>query len=356
MASDKMVSDIRSKIANMGNMGKKYASSSAKLFLNAGTEMVGLEMPALTGMVDTNKELLNDVVRFFRNPADVINKQVDRALATDDFKSIQRVVKNAIDDLKTGELYDPTRTRTEYGSEIDNLLNSFGGVDMTGFDENGEWSDTNTQDESIETDIKIAAAQEASSTARTQATISAIGGATEAITQNQNANSQTNIKLLIKQHSQSMSSMQNLITSQAATFTAMNANFTAMMQLSKEAHTQVVGELTQMKTLLTEIRDGVKPKSTERPYKDQHDIFGPHGELDIKQYLKQVVKQADERSNISGMLSMATMGTSISTLMDSIADNPWSVVASLMLGQIVPDKTKKAMRNTNKNIANFFRR
>lgn len=76
-----------------------------------------------------------------------------------------------------------------------------------------------------------------------------------------------------------MSSMQNLITSQAATFTAMNANFTAMMQLSKEAHTQVVGELTQMKTLLTEIRDGVKPKSTERPYKDQHDIFGPHGEL-----------------------------------------------------------------------------
>lgn len=351
---DGVTRDIRSRLRTAVGAAPRYAKGTAKLFLASGTEYFNVQMPAVGGMIEVNKDLLQDAVRFLRNPVDAINKQVDRAMGTDSFKELQRFAKNALDDLKTGNLYDPNRDRSEIGMQIDDMLSEFGGFDMTGFDENGDWSGDETTDPSVEADIKIAEVQEENASKRTAATIDAIGASTSAIVNTQNANSQTSLRMSMKQHSQHMNAMQNMITSQNATFELINKSITAQLDITREAHNQIMGEFTEIKSLLTEIRDGVLPKQDKKEYRAQDEVFGVNGELNIKNYVKSVMKNIDDYYGIRSNVSMMTGGMDLKTMLQTVSDNPLQLITDVLVANLVPKNVKRQMTNTNKNLGSFF--
>ena len=351
---DSTTRDIKDRLRGAFSRAPKYATSTAKMFLASGKDFFNIQMPIIGGMLETNQDLIRDTVAFLRNPVDSVNKQIDTALNSENFKELKRFGQNALEDLKSGNLYDPNRDRSEFGMNVDALLSDFGGFDMDGFDENGDWDESNIDVSGIEGEKAIAEVQEENASKRTAATIDAIGASTEAVVNTNNANAQMNLKMSMKQHAQLMSAMQNSITAQTATFELMNKSINASLDVTREAHNQMMNQINDIKGLLTEIRDAVKPPKEEKEYKEQDEIFGPNGELNIRNWLKQVKKNVDEKYSISSSISMATGGIDFKTFMSTIADNPWKLVTDYLVGQLVPESTKKQMSRTNRNASNFF--
>ena len=351
---DSTTRDIKDRLRGAFSRAPKYATSTAKMFLASGKDFFNIQMPIIGGMLETNQDLIRDTVTFLRNPVDSVNKQIDTALNSENFKELKRFGQNALEDLKSGNLYDPNRDRSEFGMNVDALLSDFGGFDMDGFDENGDWDESNIDISGIEGEKAIAEVQEENASKRTAATIDAIGASTEAVVNTNNANAQMNLKMSMKQHAQLMSAMQNSITAQTATFELMNKSINASLDVTREAHNQMMSQINDIKGLLSEIRDAVKPPKEEKEYKEQDEIFGPNGELNIRNWLKQVKKNADEKYSISSSISMATGGIDFKTFMSTIADNPWKLVTDYLVGQLVPESTKKQMSRTNRNASNFF--
>ena len=350
---DKATRDIRTRLKSAGLKPLKYSVGIGKLFIQgSGTAYFNDNMPAAAAMYETNQDLLKDTVKFLRNPADAIKRQVDKALGSESFQAVKRLVDNAVDDLKTGNFYDAERDRTEFGSGVDALLDDFGGFDMDGFDENGDWGEIDV-DPSIDADVKIAQAQEDSDAKRTEATISAVGTATEAIINNDNNNARDRLKMSVKQHSQSMAAMQNLITTSSATFEMMNNNMKVMTSVVSEASAQILSNMGEMKDLLIEIRDGISPKEETREYTQPNSVFADNGALDIRAYLKNIGKNAKEKFNLD-MLSMATGGLSVAQIVDLYADNPWQLISDSMFKKLIPATLQKTIETFNKSLTNFF--
>ena len=350
-----MVKDVRSRLKSIAAKGGKYFTGTAKLFLASGTEIVNVNMPTLSGMMDVNRDLMNDTVRFLRNPVDTVNRNIDRAMSTEGWRAFQKFAKNALDDLKTGELYDPMRDRSSFGEGIDALLDNFGDFDMSGFDDAGEYQE-GTDNGDFERDVALAESHEQAEDVRTQATIDAIGTSTRAVVNTQNANAQTSIRMSIKQHAQAMGAMQNMVTQQAATLTAVNAMASSILDVQREAHNQMMAQMKTVTDLLTEIRDNTAPKVAEQsePPKD-NDIFGAYGQIDIRKWMKAAYKNADEKYGISSTISMATGGMDMKTMLELAGDNPLQLVSDLILNQLF-DKSgvKKSMERTGKYMQGFF--
>ena len=350
-----MVKDVRSRLKSIAAKGGKYFTGTAKLFLASGTEIVNVNMPTLSGMIDVNRDLMNDTVRFLRNPVDTVNRNIDRAMSTEGWRAFQKFAKNALDDLKTGELYDPMRDRSSFGEGIDALLDNFGDFDMSGFDDAGEYQE-GTDNGDFERDVALAESHEQAEDVRTQATIDAIGTSTRAVVNTQNANAQTSIRMSIKQHAQAMGAMQNMVTQQAATLTAVNAMASSILDVQREAHNQMMAQMKTVTDLLTEIRDNTAPKVAEQsePPKD-NDIFGAYGQIDIRKWMKAAYKNADEKYGISSTISMATGGMDMKTMLELAGDNPLQLVSDLILNQLF-DKSgvKKSMERTGKYMQGFF--
>lgn len=352
---DKMTRDIRNTLKKTFGATGRYATGTAKLFL-ASSELYFKEaMPAPVAMFETNKDILIEFWRTLRNPSEAANKYGSRITQMESYKELKKFANNALDDIKSGKLYDKDRDRSSFGMEIDNLMDDFGGFDMTGFDENGDWSEDNIDFDELDTQIKIAEAQESGEANRTEATINAIGTGTEAIVRNQQAIASNELRIGMKEHSQLMSAMQNMITQQATGVELQAKSINALLDVTREAHNQMLEQFNRTNEILTEIRDYVKPvEDTRRDYDYGNQPFGYNGELNIKEYVKNVTKNVKDKFLFGGGLSTFTGGFSIAQVLDSIQDNPLQLITDLIVPRLIPNGTKEQMKRTNRNIGSFL--
>ena len=361
--ADKTSRDINARVKRAVGGTKKYAQGAGKMFLHIGGEFIKTNFPTPFSMVSTNKEVLDSTVKFLRNPVDNVNRQINRALATDDFKALRKFAKNTLDDLKTGEFYDPDRHRDSQTEEMDKMFadldNDFGGFDLSAFDDDGNWVDedpsTELGREDINTQIRIAAFQDQKDDKRTTATVNAIIGSTQSQQKNDNANAQMSLRVAIKQHSEMMQTQQSLIQGQQATFELINKVSEAHANLFREAHNQVIDRFDSTISILKQIESNTKPPVKEdKSYKEPTDIFGNHGELNIKNYAKMVKKNFNEKFNPFNIGLGGVMGFDIKTIIESFGDNPVDSLLSLALEGIIPKKTREQMTRTSKNMEGFL--
>lgn len=350
---DKMVRDIRGRLKEMKAEGGKYFKGTAKLFLASTEDIMASNMPTFGGMIDMNRDLFTDAVRFMRNPADMTDRAISRAMGSDDVKSIKRLGKNMLDDLKTGNLYDPDRDRTAFGERTRELLNNFGGVDMTGFQSDGSYVEpANSADRKFQKGMLDY--QEQSADRRLKAQLDATNYSTKAQIANSNAQHQQNIRLSIKQHSQMMSSMSNMVTQQAATLNAVNTLAASLLDISRESHRQVMDELNRTNTLLEQIVENTtSPQAKAKPVKDDLDFMSPNGAIDIKKYLRTVGRNVNTKYNLSGTMNMMTGGMGARSMIDMLQNNPWMAVTTVMLDRAIPEYLKATMETTQQYLENF---
>ena len=352
--TDKMTKDIRTSLREVATRGGRYFKGTAQLFLASGSEFVDNKLPTVGAMVETNRELLQDTARFLRNPVDAVNRTINKAMDTPDFKALKKFGKAMVDDLKSGELYNADRMRSSFGETVDDLLDGFGDFDMSGFGEDGEWTEPEG-DAGFDKEAKLAESQEQAADTRTSSTISAIGLGTDALVHTANANAQTNIRLSLKQHSQLMAGVQNMVTQQAATLQAVNQTAISLLDVTREAHQQIMTCIEGISTTLQRIEKNTAPVQPERAsVREELEVIGSNGELNIANWLKQIKKNADDKYNISSMLTMATGGMGISALLEQVGDNPWQLVSDALLQRMLPPSLKKQFDITGKKLEGFF--
>lgn len=361
--ADKTSRDINARVKRAVGGTKKYAQGAGKMFLHIGGEFIKTNFPTPFSMVSTNKEVLDSTVKFLRNPVDSVNRQINRALATDDFKALRKFANNTLEDLKTGNFYDPDRHRDSQTEEMDKMFadldNDFGGFDLSDFDDEGNWVDEDSSTElgreDINTQLRIAAFQDQKDDVRTTATVNAIIGSTQSQQKNDNANAQMSLRVAIKQHSEMMQTQQSLIQGQQATFELINKVSEAHANLFREAHNQVMDRFDSTISILKQIESNTKPPVKEdKSYKEPTDIFGSHGELNIKNYAKMVKKNFNEKFNPFNIGLGGVMGFDIKTIIESFGDNPVDSLLSLALEGIIPKKTREQMTRTSKNMEGFL--
>ena len=358
----KTVHDINERVKRAVGSSEKYAKGFSKAFLHAGGEYLKSVFPAPVAMYETNKELLSDTVKFLRNPVDSINRQVNRALETDDFKALKEFADATLEDLKSGKFYDENRHRRKDEFGIDDLIadfdDDFGGFDLSDFDDDGNWVDNDSSDDTkqdINAQLMVAKVRESGDNARTNTIIDAMGTSRSAQMKNDNANTQMTLRMSIKQHSEMMQAQQNLIQGQQATFQLITNSSEAMANLFKDAHTEVMGKFDKTIEILTKIQENTKPpKPEKKPYKEDESHFGLNGELDFKQYFKNVKKNIDEKFNISSALTIGTMGMSIGEITKLFIDNPIEALMQMAIGKLIPEKTRNQIERTNTNISGLL--
>lgn len=362
---DVMTRDIRKTLRDSFSLTKKYTQGTAKLFLASGKDYFNLKMPVFKSFYETNQDLLDNAYRTLRNPSDSTNRFIYKITQGETFNSLKDLSKDALDDLKTGKFYDKNRMRGGDGMFDDmfddiGVDDDFGGFDLSGFDENGDWGEPDPQQtKEIKAQAKIATQQEKNANVRAEATIGAIGTSTEAIVANDKAIAANNLRISLKQHSQIMNSMQNIVTQQAATFELLNKNIQASLDVTREAHNQVMDRMKEITSLLTEIRDGVKPpQEVYKSAKRQESMFTMEGALDIKNFAKNVGR------NITSKFPTISMGTSVGGMLASMLNgdnlkmmygsNPLKILTDLAFPYLLPKEFKRQLERTGKNTSSFL--
>ena len=97
------------------------------------------ELPALSGLFEENSELISQITNTIKNPKGAISKVVDNTNRSDSIQTVRKIMSAAVDDLRTGKFYMSYRDRDNDNSD---LLDDFGGFDFSGFDDNGDWSES----------------------------------------------------------------------------------------------------------------------------------------------------------------------------------------------------------------------
>lgn len=324
------------------NLGEMLVKGSMK-------EYVSTNMPSLYGIFEENSDIGGEVVSFIKDPKDSISRAIDSINSTETVQAARKIASAAIDDLKTGKFYSAYRDR-EGGN--DGLLDDFGGFDFGGFDDEGNWDDA-FEDNSKSDDIavKIAEKQEDNADKRTEAMISAIGTSAEATNRTQLAIHKEDVKSALKRHSQTMASLANITTMQAATYETMNNHLTAMTEMSREMHKNMMGELTQIRTILTEIRDHQIPKKPSTPYREDRNPINPFtGSINIKNYVRHALKNVGEQTGLDMITSMIDP----QTVGEIGSQNPLQFVTDALLAAVIPKSTKKAMTRFDNTLRGFF--
>lgn len=324
------------------NLGEMMVKGSMREYFQT-------ELPALDGLLSDNADLGKNIVYSIQNPKDAISKALDRFDNTETINAARKIADAAIADLKSGEFYKEYRDR----DGNDDLLGDFGGFDFGGFDDDGNWDDSFDDSSSSGDDnaMQIAEMQENNADKRTEAMLAAIGSSTEATNRTNLAIHKDDIKSALKRHAQTMTSLANVTTMTAAIHETMNNHLTAMTEMSREMHNQMLGEVKEIKNLLTEIRDHQIPKKVEKKAReDKFPIDRYTGALDIKKYFKGAAAKA---LDITG-LDMITSAIDPETIAELYSQNPWQIVTDKLLRMIIPKSTKKKLNEFDNQVKGFF--
>ena len=324
------------------NLGEMMVKGSMREYFQT-------ELPALDGFLSDNADLGKNIVYAVQKPKDAISKALDRFDKTETIQAARKIADAAISDLKTGEFYKEYRDR----DGNDDLLGDFGGFDFDGFDDDGNWDDSFDDGSSSgdDTAMQIAEMQENNADNRTEAMLAAIGSSTEATNRTNLAIHKDDIKSALKRHAQTMTSLANVTTMTAAIHETMNNHLTAMTEMSREMHNQMLGEVKEIKNLLTEIRDHQIPKKVEKKAReDKFPIDRYTGALDIKKYFKGAAAKA---LDITG-LDMITSAIDPETIAELYSQNPWQIVTDKLLRMIIPKSTKKKLNEFDNQVKGFF--
>lgn len=353
--NDKLSIDIRSELKRVATKGGRYFTGTARMFLDSTTETVNNAMPTVGAMLETNKDVIDATLRFLRNPVDAIHRGMDRISQDEGFKAAKKFATDAIDDLRTGNIYDPDRDRTGYGTSIDSLLDNFGDFEMSGFGEDGEYTEPDIDTEAFDHDEEMLESHEVADDQRTVATIDAIQGVGNAVVASSNVNAQTDIRLGIQQHAQIMGSMTNMVTQQGALLDAVNAMATSMLEVQRETHNDIMGGINSITDILGTIRDQGAPKQEEENRIENDSVFGSSGELNIRKWLEAARRNVDDKYGISSTIGMMTMGMTPKQMIELVADNPLKfLISDQVVNKVIPQYLKDTMETSQKYFENFF--
>lgn len=369
--ADKLTNNLIQMIGNAGKPLTNYAKNVGTSTYYGYAKIVQNKMPNIGRMVDVNKQTLMDVANVLKNPASLgqaINNKIDTNGILNQSKLI---LKNAMDDVKTGKFYDPSRDRSEEGMRTAELLDNFGGFDMSGFDDDGGYSEPVSSDaDAITSAIQGSTeTQEDNADTRFRLQVQSDIGNTQAIIQNDQNIAKLDLKMRLKEHHNTMNMASGSMALQSALVDFHNNQTIQHYNIVKdslgivsEAMPKIVSSLTSIEGLLrTKFGDGNNPSSPTKGLKSMmsasdNDEYSPfeRGSVSLQKYANHVLRKSDKQLGVTSTLGMILFGMSPTEFMELFKSNPLEEVWKGILESFIPNVTKNMATTLDKSIASFF--
>lgn len=352
MARDNTENNIRSKLKQAGIKPFRYAKDIGKaLLFDSLPNQFSESLPTFDSIYNTTADAAASISTFASTRGDSLKRGIDKAFQNESVSEIRSMSRTLLNQLKSGKLYDAKRSQNDFlGSMNDDLLDNFGGVDMT-FDDEGEYIEYSNEASSKQrqAEKQLAAAKNKADDDRTKALMSAVGSSTEAQMKWNQSLTQASLQIQAKFHDESMNVAKNQLAISSATYELMNTRLSEMQAMLTEANKSLVKDVGGIKKSLDKIAKSYDT-SYDKGYRNRNPLSGG---FSIDAYIKQIKKNVGD-SPLGMMSVMGSMLPMMLSMDTRKKDNPILWLTDALAGAIVPKRTKDRMSKTNDTMNNFI--
>lgn len=334
------------------NKAARYIKNVTKSFGYAVMDVSAELNPAIKAFGERNQDLgkaLYESARDYKNTFKKAQKAISESDVYDFAVSYKR---NLFDDLKSGNFYNKQRINADYeylgGADEASLRDEFS--DM--FDDD-EW-----EDEDFVSDMK-----------RQKITMNTIESVGEKIA---NASAEATIRSAEYQVAAQRESTKTLMKHNTALFqqtlagmAAINSSLSQLASVPDVVTTHANNSSKYFETsnnlqketneLLKQILESVKTPTANGGYKKKNrigfnDVIDYEGMIDIKQYGKAIAQNINDQ--FGDILGATKFGDK--SVLKSFASSPLQPLMEMLVRKSIPGSAKKAMKNFNNTLSNFF--
>lgn len=345
-----------------------YVKNLSKSALYAGGDFIGDVMPATKSFVDTNSSVFKAISNDMRNFKSV-TKRIGRQVAQSDmYSSIQKYKTNALEDLKSGKLYNMER-KTATDIEASGFGDMF---DMSDFDI--DFEDNN--DDPLGLDAELTRGDLLTVEAVSKSTNSIVGitsnvgsviaetsiKSAEMITSSQQSiytmNTINNYKMF-GEINNVLNDMSNNIRGLFQYTGNTTEYYNATLKMNEEMNNKL-NEMAAYNKELIEMQRNLykeydKNKNPEYKENKMDAMFDGTGGLNIQGYLEQVGKNMKDAWSMSMFGSSMNMFGEGSNPLLSLLGSPLEFIPKKAIGTMVSKGLKESMGSLDKTISGFFK-
>ena len=337
MANKKRPTDVRKTASNINS---KWLKNTLKSLGVASSEMFKDIMPATAETLSSATSSATEVVRNLRTSKTGVSNIARNIKNSQGVKMGQDFFKNAIDDLKSGNLYNTERDSTGGAFDDFNTDNLFGDVEDVSFGDMGDAQQVNVVNQEINQD-----------TAAGAATLKAIEKSTEYNVRATKASVDTMISIA-STNMLSMSRMSSEIVSQ---LTSINSNIAALVEYQNTNMTKFIDASIGYYEQMNQRANAGSSGSGDADNITAEDLYSAGGGLDFsayKRYIKKNIKEYKDSNMVGSTVSMILDNKEL--LLGGLIANPIGTVMKASMKAILPQVTKNAVAALDRSIKDFI--
>ena len=337
MADKKRPTDVRKTASNINS---KWLKNTLKSLGVASSEMFKDIMPATAETLSSATSSATEVVRNLRTSKTGVSNIARNIKNSQGVKMGQDFFRNAIDDLKSGNLYNTERDSTGGAFDDFNTDNLFGDVEDVSFGDMGDAQQVNVVNQEINQD-----------TAAGAATLKAIEKSTEYNVRATKASVDTMISIA-STNMLSMSRMSSEIVSQ---LTSINSNIAALVEYQNTNMTKFIDASIGYYEQMNQRANAGSSGSGDADNITAEDLYSAGGGLDFsayKRYIKKNIKEYKDSNMVGSTVSMILDNKEL--LLGGLIANPIGTVMKASMKAILPQVTKNAVAALDRSIKDFI--
>lgn len=340
-----MVKKSKSSIRKSTPANEWFRNAARSMGL-AGSEIITSLTPATGEFLSENANFSKEVVDNLRE-ARKNAKPISEILSVGPYvKMTKDAFKNAKEDLRSGNFWN-----TERGSDFDDdfeLGDDFAFLDL-------DDSDTVEHDEEDGTTI-VNKKTQVNVLSDTKPVIKALEGNAR-ITVNA---AEAIVSTTKHMGERTIAAQQQLGITTIKGLETMNENLSLLVNFQNDSMTKyIAASIKYYDESLTEIRKGIASLDRAYPVKSEEkdksreeiDVFGTYGGLNLRNYMQQVKKNIKNSDN--PFISTAQMMFSNDDFLQSIVDSPLRAITKATMNTLIPAVTKQAFEQFDQSFASF---
>ena len=371
-----MGSNNKGKITKTSNNNLKWFNNVAKSLGYATSDLVNELVPASSEFVKTNYESTTELVNNMRQNRTSGKRFTTQLGNLEQVKIGQTALRNALEDIKSGNIYNKEREDAYFDSELESAGNSAFGIDFGDddfsfgdeFDSDSEFEDTEIDDSDPNvTNVKKVNVKNVNNNIERSVSMlplaKAMSNQTNAIVTSIQGSSQVQTALT----GEFMMMYNNTSTATVGGLTAINDNLSLLVNFQNDSMSKYISaslkyyedNLKKIDDSLELLKDGFSGKLNEDTRRKQSrdddiDPFLGNGGLDIKEYIKLVKSNIRREAETNDMISTAGMFWNDTDTLKELANNPLKLLLSGAMKSAIPNSLKDKLSNVDETFSNFF--
>lgn len=321
-------------------------------------------IPEVRDFTDTNQEIFKAVYATVGHSKKSMN--YGKKLATDSqiYKDINKGIKNALDDIKTGNFYNKAREDAAFDAVAESMFGGFDDIDTDfNFDDDFDDGSLDNFQDSIPKEVSVTKGDMIVADSISKSTNLSAQLISKTVANTSNTLVKTQLAATNMMMAQNVELMAGLRTSIAGMHESINS---ILRFAQNEITTQINNESKYFETttsimqennaILKEMLEMQRNMYKAQDQNKSDDIFGKvfsGGTLDVKEYFKAIGKNIKNLDK-TGIGSMLTTDMGSGTMLSQMMSNPLGFVMTSIVEKFIPMNVAKSIATFSKTLGNIF--